>query len=560
MRKRLARVMFGVALVASLALAVPAVGHSAETGINSQDLSAPDTVARAESLHATWIRRFVRWDELQPTRGGPFNAGVISYLDELTSLAALKGHKVQLTLLGAPEWANGSTDPLVPPANPAEFADSFAGPLARRYAGKVQSWEVWNEPDEPEFWHGTTPGAGSYAALLVPTYAAIKAEDPSALVLGGPLTGNNYRFVEDLYKVGAGNSFDGISVHTDTACNLKAPDDFYREDGRIGRFTFLGFREVREVMVANGDSGKPIMMSELGWSTTETRCARGVWAGQKDAGVSEAAQAAYLQQAYHCLAQYPYVNAGVWYTLRDSSTADTELSRYGLLSHGFAQKPSYAAMVSVGRDGDRLTGTCGDFEGPKLTVYQPTENVVYNNKLELAASAHDSLSPISRIRFSVGGKGIGNFKKPKNDERVGRLWWRAGDQPYGPVKIQVETSDSYGNKVTREVNVLRVDPKTLPAQKTALKLKLSGKGSRRAVSGKIRVPGTQLEATGKVLLSWQKKIGRRWVTKYKRNKFAHSQIKVGRKLSAGRWRVRAQYPGQKPFTGVRSTSKTTRVR
>lgn len=546
--------------LASFALAVPAVGHGAETGINSQDLSAPETVARADALHAKWIRRFVRWDELQPTRGASFNAEVISYLDELTSLAALRGHKVQFTLLGAPQWANGSADPLVPPANPSNFANDFARPLARRYAGRVQSWEVWNEPDEPEFWHGLARGAGPYAALLEPTYKAIKSEDPSALVLGGPLTGNNYRFVEDLYKVGAGNSFDGISVHTDTACNLKAPNDFYREEGRIGRFTFLGFREVREVMVANGDAGKPIMMSELGWSTTDTRCARGVWAGQKDAGVSETAQAAYLQQAYHCLAQYDYVNAGVWYTLRDTSTFDTELSRYGLLTHGMTPKLSYSAMTQVGRDGDRLTGACGDFEGPKLTVYQPTENVIYNEKLELSASAHDALSPISRIRFSVNGKGIGNFKGPKNDERVSRLWWGAGDQPLGPVKITVETSDSYGNKVMRDITVLHVNPSTLPPQKSQLKLRLRGKGKRRTVSGKITVAGTQLEATGKLTLYWQKKSGSRWVTRYKRNKFAHSRISVQRKLSSGLWRVRAQYPGQRPFTAVRATSNKSRVR
>ena len=554
------RALVAVALTAGVAMAAPAAGSAAETGINSQDLSAPDTVARAEALHAKWIRRFVVWSELQPTRGGPFNAGVISYLDSLTSLAAIKGRKVQLTLMGAPRWANGSTDPLVPPANPADFADSFAGPLARRYAGKVQAWEVWNEPDEPEFWHGSTPGAGPYAALLSPTYAAIKAADPSALVFGGPLTGNNYRFVEDLYKAGAGNSFDGISVHTDTACNLKAPSDFYREDGRIGRFTFLGFREVRDVMVANGDSAKPIMMSELGWSTTATRCARGVWAGQKDAGVSEAAQAAYLQQAYHCLAQYPYVNAGVWFSLRDAGTTDTELNRYGLMSHGFAQKPSYAAMASVGRDGDGLSGACGDFEGPKLTVYQPTDNVLYNNKLELSASARDEISPISRIRFSVGGDGIGLFRGLKNDERVGRTWWRAGDQPYGPVKILVETSDSYGNKVTREVTAQHVNPKTLSSQKSRLELRLSGKGRRRTVSGKVHVAGTQLEATGSLKLLWQKKAGGRWVTKSRGNKVAHAEIRVSRRLSAGTWRVRARYPGQKPFTAVSATSNRSRVR
>ncbi|MFM8762561.1 MAG: hypothetical protein ACKOFC_04760, partial [Solirubrobacterales bacterium] len=109
MRKSMKRVLFAAGVAAALALAAPAAGHTAETGINSQDLSAPDTVARAEALHAKWIRRFVRWDELQPTRGGPFNAGVISFLDSLTSLAAMKGQKVQLTIIGAPQWANGST-------------------------------------------------------------------------------------------------------------------------------------------------------------------------------------------------------------------------------------------------------------------------------------------------------------------------------------------------------------------------------------------------------------------------------------------------------------------
>ena len=108
--------------LASFALAFPAAGQGAETGINSQDLSAPDTVSRASDLHAKWIRRFVRWDTLQPTRGGAFNSAAISYLDELTSLAAIKGHKVQLTLIGSPQWANGSSDYLVPPSNPSEFA------------------------------------------------------------------------------------------------------------------------------------------------------------------------------------------------------------------------------------------------------------------------------------------------------------------------------------------------------------------------------------------------------------------------------------------------------
>ena len=120
-----------------------------------------------------------------------------------------------------------------------------------------------------------------YAAILKAAYPAIKAADPSAKVLLGPLTGNNYNFLGPVYAAGAGSSFDAAAVHTDTACLVDPPSSFYRDGGNVARFTFLGFRTVHDVMVANGDGAKPIWMTELGWTTTTTTCARGMWAGQK---------------------------------------------------------------------------------------------------------------------------------------------------------------------------------------------------------------------------------------------------------------------------------------
>ena len=125
-----------------------------------------------------------------------------------------------------------------------------------------------------------------YAAILKAAYPRIKAADPSAKVLLGPLTGNNYNFLGQIYAAGAGSSFDAAAVHTDTACLVEPPSSFYREGGNVARFTFLGFRTVHDVMVANGDGAKPIWMTELGWTTTTTTCARGMWAGQKPSGVT----------------------------------------------------------------------------------------------------------------------------------------------------------------------------------------------------------------------------------------------------------------------------------
>ena len=66
--------------------------------------------------------------------------------------------------------------------------------------------------------------------------------------------------------------------------------------------SFLAYREVHAVMLANGDD-KPIWMTELSWRTTSAECEEGAFAGQKAQGVSDDQQATYLSQAYNCLAQ-----------------------------------------------------------------------------------------------------------------------------------------------------------------------------------------------------------------------------------------------------------------
>ena len=83
-------------------------------------------------------------------------------------------------------------------------------------------------------------------------------------MLVGGLVGNDFEFVEALYDNGAKGSFDGVGVHTDTACLTTDPREYYREpSGRIGRYSFTGYREVRATMLAHGDD-KPIWMTELG--------------------------------------------------------------------------------------------------------------------------------------------------------------------------------------------------------------------------------------------------------------------------------------------------------
>ncbi len=532
------------ALVAA-ALAAPA--RAAETGINSAGTSPTAAAQMATDLNATWIRSFARWDLIEPNGPDAWSADQIAALDQLTAAARERGKKVVVVISGTPRWASTTADPFSPPVDAAEFG-RFLRSLSARYRGLVTAWEIWNEPDETEFWKGSPPSPDAYLPVLRAAHAAIRAGDPGALVLAAPSTGNNYPFLEGLYARGARGSFDGVAVHTDTACLIKGPDDYYREgDGRVGRFSFLGLREMHATMAARGDGDLPIIITELGWSATGTVCGRGASAGQKAAGVSEAKQATYLKHAYRCLASYPYVRAALWFTARDGGPQDSELTRYGLERFDGSRRPAYGALAEIGRSG-AAPGACGDFDPPALRVRKPAEGALFDRSLEIEVAAKDGASRLGRISLYANGRKVRSFTENlKNDRAVGLEWMGARELPYGPVTLKVEALDSFGNVTTREVPVQRVDPRTLPPQQTTLAIRLSGKGVKRKVRGSLKA-ASSFAPTGKLRVEWQYRRGSAWVTLHKTSKNANRAFSASQRLrKKGRWRVKVSYPATKPF-------------
>ena len=81
-------------------------------------------------------------------------------------------------------------------------------------------FEIWNEPNNPAFW-SPAPNPAAYTADLIAAYAAIKAVDPSAVVITGGLapeadSSNSYSIVTffgDMYADGAQGSFDAAGDH-----------------------------------------------------------------------------------------------------------------------------------------------------------------------------------------------------------------------------------------------------------------------------------------------------------------------------------------------------------
>jgi Bacterial Ig domain len=534
------RLLVLLPLVAGLALS-PAAAQAAAPGVN---IVGSADVAEAAATGAKSVRVFAVRSNFPAAY--PEFKGIV---------AAAHAHSmgVVFVLVGARDGA--ATDP----AGFADFASTFATEM--KSAGGALASEIWNEEDETDFW-GAAVDAGHYSAILKAAYPRIKQVDPGAKVLLGPLTGNNYNFLGQVYAAGAGSSFDAAAVHTDTACLVDPPSSYYRDGANIARFTFLGFRSVHDVMAANGDADKPIWMTELGWTSTTSTCSRGMWAGQKLSGVTEAAQAANLKEAFHCLAGYPYVEAGMWFTLKDSSGNGDELDHYGLQRLDGSHKPSWDALRSVAMQGDQLTGPCGDFDPPSLTINTPATSERYVQVLTISAVATDP-SNVARITFQADGTEIRNFTGADvgSGKAVKLEWQGAKKLSFGPHTITVVALDPQGNTVTKAVQITRV--KTLPATlKTTVrigKVKV-GKGRKASVSGRV-LKTASAGLSGKVRVNWQQKRGGKWKTIHGGLKPANKPFTFRQKLKgAGMWRVQVKYVNVAPYKASTTTSKTLRVK
>ncbi len=163
-----------------------------------------------------------------------------------------------LPILGyTPDWlAAGVTDAASrPPSDYLQF-DEFARKAVLRYKPKVRSWEIWNEPDIG-FWKGTIP---EYVDLLKTGFCAVRSAHGQARVVFGGLAGANIPYLEQAYGYGAGPFFDVMAVHP------------YQWGDVFDDAWFVSqLADVRAVMNRHGDSHKPIWLTELGWSTGDSK-------------------------------------------------------------------------------------------------------------------------------------------------------------------------------------------------------------------------------------------------------------------------------------------------
>ena len=270
-------------------LPIAAVEYGLEA--NLLDQSSASLASEINTLGVRWVKQVVSWRDIEPV------AGEINFdaLDQLIDSLQSQDSQILLTITAAPDWSRTIQEENGPPDNFEDFA-AFVSTLASRYAGQVAAYQIWNEPNLRSRWKSTVHpiSAASYVDLLRQAHDAIKAADPTALVISAGLAPTGFNdalnaqvgnlevnavddriFLTGIYAEGGASLVDAIGAHPigwanppDAVCCEQSEGVETHFDNP--HFYFLNtLQDYRQIQLANGDTTTPIWVTKFGWGTSE---------------------------------------------------------------------------------------------------------------------------------------------------------------------------------------------------------------------------------------------------------------------------------------------------
>lgn len=162
--------------------------------------------SRAVETGAHWERLVAWWSNFQPN--GPQDWAPVSWFArDLLQDEVNRGIELVAVVLHTPQWAaqDPALGPISPPKNlhlpfdhPENYWGQFLMHLAAEYAGLVDTWILWNEPDLYRETYANWAGSvEEFAHMQIVGYLAIKRANPQARVV---LAGTTYWWDVDNHR------------------------------------------------------------------------------------------------------------------------------------------------------------------------------------------------------------------------------------------------------------------------------------------------------------------------------------------------------------------------
>jgi hypothetical protein len=253
---RLSRLIFRSARVTLFPLFLIVAAHAEQVpptyfGLHVNDIRAWPAVPVKSVRTAN-----ISWGAINTARG----VYDWSVLDRAVDIADKRGAELSYLLLRTPQWASskpsehcyaGNIGCAAPPKDLAQW-DTFVRALATRYRGRITSYEIWNEPNDPKFWTGSVDQMVEMARRA---YRIIKAVDPKALVISPSPTytkeGPPHVWLGPYLTAGGGEFADVIGFHGYVATKPETVRTVVAQ--------------IRKTLADHNQSSKPLWDTEAGW-------------------------------------------------------------------------------------------------------------------------------------------------------------------------------------------------------------------------------------------------------------------------------------------------------
>jgi len=314
-----------------------------------------------------WVKQRFEWRNIEKTRKNAFEWSEPDLQIDRINKAGLG---IIARLDNQPDWAR--RDKIFPASGPPDKLEDwkdFVQEFAQRYKGKIQIYEIWNEPNISREWGNQKPDARAYVEMLKISYQEIKKIDPNAIVVSAGLSPtteqsdravSDTQFLRDMYAAGAKDYFDMLGVH---APGFKAPPDM--DPGAVARdpqlsnpgdpspetakraYSFRHAEYMRKIMEENSDAAKQVSVMEMGWTTDSRPNSPYAWHA-----VTPEQQGEYLVKAM----QYARQNWAPWagpmvtlYIADPEWTPNDEQYYWSITNPDGTARPAYNAIKSSPR-------------------------------------------------------------------------------------------------------------------------------------------------------------------------------------------------------------------
>jgi polysaccharide biosynthesis protein PslG len=307
------------------------LGVGIHVGQNRNALEATDSALAQAGF--TSFRDEVFWHRLETKPGVLAYPDSLRDLDQLVTRATKRKVRPLLILNYGNRFYDGGG--LLSSADGIAAYSRYVRFVVKHFKGRVDQFEVWNE------WNiggGGTPAQRSarygnpedYARVLRAAYAAVKAENPAARVIGGAFAGYDYAWVEAFARAGGFSSLDGFSTHP-----------YVFAAGRAGTPEMAMKRlDEQKALVDRLAPGRNLSLyvTEIGWPIH-----------QGAHGVSEETSAEYLRRFMLLAKARPWIAGVWWYDLfDDGDDASNKEHRFGLISRKGVKRPAFNVLRREG--------------------------------------------------------------------------------------------------------------------------------------------------------------------------------------------------------------------